>query len=76
VSLAHLLKLAAIVLALVVASLAARRSRTTAQGIVNGTVCGLVSGYAMLQAVRFLSYVVPFGQIEFWLASQINRVTG
>ncbi|WP_337268767.1 hypothetical protein [Oryzifoliimicrobium ureilyticus] len=45
-------------------------------GVALGTALGLVLINLSAAIIAFLSYVVPFGQIDFWLASFITRLFG
>lgn len=56
------------VFSLIIASITARRPKSAAAGILAGTLTGLILFVASSALVGFLGHVMPFGQIDFWLA--------
>ena len=67
------LHLIAGVTALAVTAWAARRGTTTMRGIALGVLAGVLTATVLGFALGFLGYVVPFGQLDFWLASLLHR---
>lgn len=64
------------ILSLAVSSRVARYPQRTFAGVALGVITGLVLIIAMSYVVGFLGYVLPFGQIDFWLASWVNSILG
>ena len=54
----------------------ARRWRSTVGGVIWGSVSGTAVAYLFLNGLSSLNYILPFGQLDYWLAYQIHRVTG
>ena len=67
-----MLSLVAVLLALLVATIVARRPARTGRGIFLGTAVGAGSLWLLTNAIVFVSFVVPFGQIDFWLATKLH----
>ncbi len=63
-------------LSLAVSCRLARYPQRTSVGIGLGVGTGLVLIIAMSSLVGFLSEVLPFGQIDFWLASWVSSLFG
>ena len=71
-----ILTIIALLIATAFCAFVARRSRSTIRGVTWGSVSGAAIAYLFLDALTSLNYVLPFGQIDYWLAYQIHRVTG
>ena len=54
----------------------ARRTTSASGGVLWGSMAGTVVAYLFLNALTSLNYALPFGQMDYWLAYQIHRVTG
>ena len=54
---------------LTLTALAARKGATAFQGVLFGIVAGICAATGLGFADAFLGYVIPIGQLEFWLAS-------
>ena len=70
------LTVVALLIATSFCAIVARRSRSAVRGIMWGSVTGAAVAYLLLNALTSLNYVLPFGQMDYWLAYQIHRVTG
>lgn len=64
----QLLLLLAGMASLAVTALVARRPASTWGGVLLGLAAGLATGLALGFAVGLMETVLPFGQLEFWLA--------
>jgi hypothetical protein len=62
-----------LIIALSAAVLVGRRQKTSARALLFGVLAGLVTALAFAALAGFLSYVLPAGQMQFWLASVIAR---
>jgi hypothetical protein len=51
----------------------ARRARNLRNGILSGILAGAVSSFTMFFSISFLMYVLPVGQMDFWLAALLHR---
>ena len=71
-----LLTIIALLIATAFYAIVARRSRSTIMGVTWRSVSGSAVAYLFLNALTSLNYVLPFGQMDYWLAYQIHRVTG
>ncbi|MGF9567392.1 hypothetical protein [Neorhizobium sp. JUb45] len=60
------------IIAIVVACWVARQPKSTPAGVALGAGCGVVLMAAGSALVGLFAHVLPFGQMDFWLASWIG----
>ncbi len=72
-SLAILSTLAQIIVFALVA-VVARRASTRARAIALGVAVGLTGLFAVGFLIGFVGHVLPVGQMDFWLAHQMQRL--
>lgn len=64
------------ILSLALSCWLARRPRRTATGITLGVVLGVVLFSLAPAFLDFLGHVVPFRQVDSWLAGLLSRIPG
>jgi hypothetical protein len=65
--------LISLIFALSAAVLVGRRQKTRVRALLLGVLAGLVTALAFGALAGFLPYVLPAGQMRFWLASVFAR---
>lgn len=73
---AEVLKFLASLFVLTVTAWAGRKGSTLLKGILLGVLSGALISFCLGAALGFLNEVLPFGQIDFWLASKWSQLFG
>lgn len=68
----NLLSAILLILCLIVVSAVARLPGRTGRGIAAGVTIGFIIINAAAATVAFLAYVLPLGQIDFWLRNLLG----